>query len=125
MIKRVYISNNQTVIPMKKLIYLLLLILLSTTVMALDPETSKQSEEVILNFDLIEKYNQAEYTQELDFRSIISNYTFEDTKLILQAYQNGSAEMEPEAIDMYLASIKEKMKESTEVQEYMAEFLTY
>jgi hypothetical protein len=98
---------------MKKAILLLTFLLsvlysqAQTNEKASDNKTSNK-EETVINLRMIEKFNNAEYSaEEISFSDIFSNYSFDNIKIIAQAYHKGELDISStQAIDNYLASIK-------------------
>jgi hypothetical protein len=74
-----------------------------------------QKEDMVINMKMIEKYQNAEYSEnQLSFTDLVSNYSFENIKLIAQAYNTGKIETSnPEEINNYLASVEKENNDNS------------
>ena len=89
---------------MKKIISLTVLVCIGIVAHSQEPNKSN-SEKVIINHAMIEKFNNAEFNgQGFDITTIFSEYSFDDVKTILQAYKSNKIELTAEDVENLLAN---------------------
>lgn len=93
---------------MKIVLILIGMITTTTALQAQKPEAIKTKKETVINQKMIEKFKNAEYPENaINYSALMTNYEFEDVKLIIQAYQAGKVDLKTENIEKYLAETKE------------------
>lgn len=94
---------------MKRFLFLLITIASAISVNAQEARNTNTEMDVVINYSMIEKFQNAEYAEgTLNFATLTTSYSFDEIKLIYRAYQSGELDLIPKKIDLFLASVEEE-----------------
>lgn len=97
---------------MKTIVATLIIVFLAVQVKAQNEESTQKpiENEIVINHSMIERFNSCDYTEDqLSIFDILNNYSFEDTKLLMNGYN--TKELDISSRDMIASYLSQEHKQ--------------